>query len=65
MFGLSLVDTDPAPLNAFLWTIEHLLASRGVSEDRPVVVYEDNSGIRAARVFWFLELFWPASHAAS
>jgi thiosulfate/3-mercaptopyruvate sulfurtransferase len=57
LFGLSLVDTDPAPLKAFLWMIEHLLASRGVSGDRPVVVYEDNSGIRAARAFWFLELF--------
>lgn len=57
LFGLSLVDTDPAPLKAFLWMIEHLLASRGVSADRPVVVYEDDAGIRAARAFWFLEYF--------
>lgn len=57
LFGLSLVDTDPAPLKAFLWMIEHLLASRGVGTDRAVVVYDDLSGIRAARAFWFLELF--------
>ena len=57
LFGVSLTDTDPAPLKAFLWMIEHLLATRGVSADRPVVVYETDSGIRAARAFWFLELF--------
>ena len=57
LFGLSLVDTDPAPMRAFLWMIEHLMASRGVDADRHVVVYEDTSGIRAARAFWFLEYF--------
>jgi thiosulfate/3-mercaptopyruvate sulfurtransferase len=55
LFGVSLIDTDPAPLRAFLWMIEHLLASRGVRADRPVVVYDEQSGIRAARAFWFLE----------
>ena len=57
LFGLSLIDTDSAPLDAFLWMIAHLLTSRGVSADRPVVVYDEQSGIRAARAFWFLELF--------
>ena len=57
LFGISSVDTDPAPLKAFFWIIEHLLASRGVSNDIPVVVYDDTSGIRAARAFWFLEFF--------
>jgi thiosulfate/3-mercaptopyruvate sulfurtransferase len=57
LFGLSIVDTDPAPLNAFFWMIEHLFASRGVSNDVPVVVYDETSGIRAARAFWFLEFF--------
>lgn len=57
LFGVSLVDTDPGPLRAFLWIIEHLFATRGVSNDRPVVVYDEQSGIRAARAFWFLELF--------
>lgn len=57
LFGLSLVDTDPAPLKAFLWIIEHLFASRGVRSDRTVVVYDEISGMRAARAFWFLEFF--------
>jgi thiosulfate/3-mercaptopyruvate sulfurtransferase len=57
LFGISSVDTDPEPLAAFFWIIEHLLASRGVSNDVAVVVYDDTSGIRAARAFWFLEFF--------
>ncbi|MSO57108.1 MAG: sulfurtransferase [Acidobacteria bacterium] len=57
LFGISSVDTDPAPLKAFFWIIEHLLASRGVSNDVRVVVYDDTSGVRAARAFWFLEFF--------
>jgi thiosulfate/3-mercaptopyruvate sulfurtransferase len=57
LFGLSIVDTDPAPLKAFFWIIEHLFASRGVSNDVAVVVYDDTSGMRAARAFWFLEFF--------
>ena len=57
LFGISSVDTDPAPLKAFFWIIEHLLASRGVSNDVPVVVYDETSGLRAARAFWFLEFF--------
>ena len=57
LFGVSLIDTDPAPLSAFLWMIGHLLASRGVDPERPVVVYDERSGMRAARAFWFLEYF--------
>ena len=57
IWGISLIDTDPAPLKSFLWIIEHLFAERGVSAERPVVVYEETSGTRAARAFWFLEFF--------
>jgi thiosulfate/3-mercaptopyruvate sulfurtransferase len=57
LFGISSIDTDPAPLKAFFWIIEHLLASRGVSDRVAVVLYDDTSGIRAARAFWFLEFF--------
>ena len=57
LFGLSLIDTDLAPLNAFLWMIAHLLTSRGASDDRTVVAYDERSGMRAARAFWFLEFF--------
>ena len=57
IWGISLIDTDPAPLRMFLWVIEHLFAERGVSADRPVVLYDETSGTRAARAFWFLEFF--------
>src|ERR687896_1112064 len=49
LFGLSLTDTDPAPLKAFMWMIEHVLALRGVDASTSVVVYDEQSGIRAAR----------------
>jgi thiosulfate/3-mercaptopyruvate sulfurtransferase len=63
LWGVSLIDTDPAPLRAFTWMIEHLLASHGVTADTPVVVYDEQSGIRAARAFWFLEYFGhPSVH---
>jgi thiosulfate/3-mercaptopyruvate sulfurtransferase len=57
LWGISLIDTDPAPLKAFLWIIEHLFAERGVTNERPVVVYDETTGMRAARAFWFLEFF--------
>lgn len=55
LWGVSLIDTSPAPLRAFMWMIGHLFSLRGVTAERPVVVYEDQSGIRGARAFWFLE----------
>ena len=57
LWGVSLPDTDPAPLDAFMWMIEHVLAIHGVANDVPVVVYDEQSGVRAARAFWFLEYF--------
>ena len=56
-WGRSLTDTDPAPLNAFMWMIEHVLAIHGVAASTPIVVYDEHSGVRAARAFWFLEYF--------
>jgi thiosulfate/3-mercaptopyruvate sulfurtransferase len=55
LWGLSLNDTSEAPLRAFTWTVGHLFSQRGVTPDRGVVLYEANSGMRAARAFWFLE----------
>ena len=57
LWGVSLIDTDPAPLAAFMWMIDHLFNLRGVSEQTPVVICDEQSGIRAARAFWFLEYF--------
>lgn len=57
LWGVSLVDTDPAPLKAFMWMIEHVLQLHGVDASTPIVVYDEQSGMRAARAFWFLEYF--------
>ncbi|MDP3936720.1 MAG: sulfurtransferase [Deltaproteobacteria bacterium] len=57
LFGMSLTDTRPEPLRAYLWMMAHLFAARGVNETRAVVVYDADTGMRAARAFWFLEHF--------
>src|ERR1051325_11724999 len=57
IFGISLIDTRPEPLKAFLWMIEHLIQAKGINNDSTVVVHDDTSGMRAARLFWFLEFF--------
>lgn len=57
IFGISLIDTRPEPLNAFLWIIEHLIQAKGVENDSTVVAYDDIAGMRSARLFWFLEFF--------
>jgi thiosulfate/3-mercaptopyruvate sulfurtransferase len=57
LFGLSLIDTSDAPLKAFMFMIHHVLELRGVSEEKEVIFYEENSGMRAARGVWFLEYY--------
>jgi thiosulfate/3-mercaptopyruvate sulfurtransferase len=57
IFGVSLIDTRPEPLAAFVWIIEHLIGAKGVNTDSRVVIYDTISGERAARLFWFLEYF--------
>jgi thiosulfate/3-mercaptopyruvate sulfurtransferase len=57
IFGISLIDTRPQPLDAFLWIIEHLIQAKGVNDDSTVVIYDDIAGMRSARLFWFLEFF--------
>jgi len=57
IFGISLIDTRPEPLAAFLWIIEHLIQAKGVNADSTVVAYDDIAGMRSARLFWFLEYF--------
>jgi thiosulfate/3-mercaptopyruvate sulfurtransferase len=49
LWGLSLVDTDPGPLKAFMWIVDHLFNLRGVTASTPIVVYDEQSGMRAAR----------------
>jgi thiosulfate/3-mercaptopyruvate sulfurtransferase len=57
LFGISLIDTSPAPLAAFMAMIAHLFELRGVNLDTEVVFYEENSGMKASRGLWFLEYF--------
>ena len=57
IFGISLIDTRPQALEAFLWIIEHLIQAHGVNSDSTVVIYDDVAGMRSARLFWFLEFF--------
>jgi len=57
IFGISLIDTRPQPLEAFLWIIEHLIQAKGINTDSTVVIYDDIAGMRSARLLWFLEYF--------
>lgn len=54
IYGLSLNDTSEAPLNAFLAIFQTLFGTRGVSNDKPVVIYDHETGERAARAVWLL-----------
>ncbi|MEE8076189.1 MAG: sulfurtransferase [Candidatus Binatia bacterium] len=57
LFGISLVDTSPAPLKAFMSMMRHLFELRGINLEKEIVFYEETSGMRAARGLWFLEYF--------
>ena len=58
LWGVSLIDTDPAPLEGV--HVDDRARARDARRRRtttPVVVYDEQSGVRAARAFWFLEYF--------
>ncbi len=54
IYGVSLNDSSEAPLNAFLAIFKTLFGARGVTTEKPVVVYDHESGERAARAVWLL-----------
>lgn len=56
IYGVSLNDSSQAPLNAFLAIFANLFGARGVSVERPVVIYDHESGERAARAVWLLSV---------
>jgi thiosulfate/3-mercaptopyruvate sulfurtransferase len=53
---VSLNDSSEAPLNAFVQIFRLLFGTRGVSSDKPVVIYDHESGERASRAVWLLAL---------
>lgn len=54
IYGVSLNDSSEAPLNAFLSIFPTLFGTRGVTRDKPVVIYDHETGERAARAVWLL-----------
>lgn len=54
IYGVSLNDSSEAPLNSFLAIFRVLFGSRGVRAVRPAVIYDHESGERAARAVWLL-----------
>jgi len=54
IYGVSLNDSSDAPLSAFLSIFRTLFGSRGLSRDKPVVIYDHETGERAARAVWLL-----------
>ncbi len=54
IYGVSLNDSASEPLEAFLTIFHTLFGARGVSRNRPVVIYDHESGERASRAVWLL-----------
>ena len=55
LFAISLNDTSEQVFNAFMWTIAYLFKDRGIDPTKTIVWYENESGVKAARGFWFCE----------
>lgn len=55
VYGVNTYDTDAAPLESFTRMWAFLLGLRGITNEDTIVVYDEISGMSAARAFWFLE----------
>jgi 3-mercaptopyruvate sulfurtransferase SseA len=53
VYGVSLNDSSDASLNAFLTLFRTLFGTRGTTLDKPVVIYDHETGERA-RAVWLL-----------
>lgn len=54
LYGISLNDSSEAPLKAFLAIFPTLFGARGVTREKPVVIFDHETGERAARAVWLL-----------
>ena len=54
IYGVSLNDSSEAALKAFLAIFPTLFGARGVKLDKPVVIFDHETGERAARAVWLL-----------
>ena len=54
IYGVSLNDSSEAPLKAFLAIFPTLFGARGVTGEKPVVIFDHETGERAARAVWLL-----------
>lgn len=55
LYGVHLANTQPEPLDLYMNMMRSQFGLRGIGPDRTVVVYEEESGVRAGRAFWLLE----------
>jgi len=55
VYGIGLTSTAGPLFEEFIHLLRSQLGMRGVGMDKTVLVYEERSGMRAARVFWLLE----------
>ncbi len=55
IYGLGLSHTRPGYFEEFANLMRSQLALRGAGAKRTVVVYEETTGVRAARAFWLLD----------
>ncbi|MEM7255486.1 MAG: rhodanese-like domain-containing protein, partial [Pseudomonadota bacterium] len=55
VYGVNTYDTDEAPLASFVRMWAFQLSLRGLEQHHDIIVYDDHTGMSAARAFWFLE----------
>lgn len=60
LYGIGLNDSSEAPLASFLAIFRVLFGARGVIAEKPVVVYDHESGERASRAVWLLAVLGHA-----
>jgi thiosulfate/3-mercaptopyruvate sulfurtransferase len=55
VYGINTYDTDEPPLASFVKMWAFQLSLRGLTADQHIIMYDNTTGMCAARAFWFLE----------